>query len=134
MVVSNDDGGTDSNARLRFSPDEDEKYFIEASGYNNSYAGDYTVNLTEIDTAKDIPNDASTNAILAVGESFSGLLEFEGDRDWIKADLVGGSVYNVTLEGDQSASSGDEQILPLEDPHLRLFDGRGNLIAENDDL
>ena len=134
LVVSNDDGGTDSNARLRFSPDEDEKYFIEASGYNNSYAGDYTVNLTEIDNAKDIPNDASTNAILAVEESFSGLLEFEGDRDWIKADLVGGSVYNVTLEGDQSASSGDEQILPLEDPHLRLFDGRGNLIAENDDL
>ena len=133
LVVSNDDGGTDSNARLRFSPDEDETYFIESSGYNNSYAGDYTVNLTEIDTAKDIPNDASTTTTIVVEESFAGLLEFEGDRDWIKVGLVGGSVYNVTLEGDQ-IPSGEEQILPLEDPHLRLFDGRGNLIAENDDL
>ena len=69
-----------------------------------------------------------------MGESFAGLLEFEGDRDWIKADLIGGSIYNVTLGGDQRTSTDDEQILPLEDPYLLLFDGRGNLIAENDDL
>ncbi len=134
LVVSNDDGGTNSDARLRFSPQEDGKYFIEASGYNNSLVGDYTVSLTEIDAKKDIQSNPSTNATVAMGESFSGLLEFEGDRDWIKADLIAGSVYNVTLEGDQAPATDDEQTLPLEDPYLRLFDGRSNLIAENDDL
>ena len=57
-----------------------------------------------------------------------GRLEVKGDRDWIQVQLIAGSAYRVSLDG-QHAGLGT-----LEDPYLRVRNASGTLIAQNDDI
>ena len=57
-----------------------------------------------------------------------GVLEVTGDRDWFSLQLGAGTTYLITLQG-QHAGGGT-----LDDAYLRLHDGTGALIAENDDV
>ncbi|WP_170952175.1 S8 family serine peptidase [Synechococcus sp. UW69] len=59
---------------------------------------------------------------LDVGGRSQGRLERRGDRDWFSIDLDTGSSYSVDLRGQS-----------LLDPHLRLRDSRGEILAEIDD-
>jgi len=59
---------------------------------------------------------------LEVGSSSQGTLERHGDRDWFGINLNTGSSYRVDLKGES-----------LLDPHLRLRDSRGQILAEIDD-
>jgi hypothetical protein len=47
FVAGNDDGGQGLNARLMFTPDRTERYFIEAAGFSTS-AGSYTLTVGEL--------------------------------------------------------------------------------------
>ena len=59
---------------------------------------------------------------LNVGERSQGRLERRRDRDWFAIDLDTGSSYRVDLKGKS-----------LLNPHLRLRDSRGQILAEIDD-
>ena len=58
---------------------------------------------------------------LEVGGSSQGTLARHGDRDWFGINLDTGSSYRVDLKGES-----------LLDPHLRLRDSHGQILAEID--
>lgn len=64
-----------------------------------------------------------TAARITLGDTFSGQLEKSGDRDWIAVDLTAGQTVQIDLNGTT-----------YYDTYLRLYDGNGQLIAENDDF
>ena len=59
---------------------------------------------------------------LDVGGRSQGRLERRGDRDWFSINLDTGSSYRVDLKGQS-----------LWDPHLRIRDSRGQILADIDD-
>src|SRR5207248_291570 len=65
---------------------------------------------------------------VTVGGSSSGTIDFNGDRDWFRVQLTGGTTYTINLQG-QHAGAGT-----LEDPYLRVHNSTGALLAENDDI
>lgn len=72
----------------------------------------------------DIVGASAGNAgALAIGGSVSGYINSNGDHDWYAVNLVAGQSYTFTL-----TSSGGAY-----DPYLRLRDGSGTTLAENDD-
>ena len=72
----------------------------------------------------DIPGDTSTTETLTIGTDFSGTLETDGDRDWIKVSLTAGTSYLFRLQGDGAAI----------DAVLKIYDTNGNLLAGKHDL
>lgn len=70
----------------------------------------------ELDSA-DLPAGPSTTAVVAVGGSYSDVVEISGDEDWIGVTLVAGQTYTITIEGAGAT--------PLFDPHLSLISASG---------
>ena len=70
----------------------------------------------------DFGSDIGGSGQLDVGERSQGRLERRRDRDWFAIDLDSGSSYQVDLKGKS-----------LRDPHLRLRDSRGRILADIDD-
>ncbi|MBP0616572.1 S8 family serine peptidase [Jiella mangrovi] len=74
----------------------------------------------------DIAADSSTTASMAVGGTFTDLLEVQGDHDWIAISLTAGQSYAIAMDG-----TGSE---PLYDPLVSLYDASGSQVAvETDD-
>lgn len=71
----------------------------------------------------DIPGNASTTVSITVGGSVTDAIEVYGDSDWVRADLIAGQQIVFTVHG-----------VTLEDPYLRVRNGAGLIIAENDDI
>ena len=78
----------------------------------------------------DLPENASTPASIALGETYANTLDALGDRDWIELDLdySSSSSVTVTIQGQGENGSG------LYDSYVRIYDSEGILIAENDDI
>jgi len=70
----------------------------------------------------DFGSSTRTSGQLDVGGRSHGSLETYWDRDWFAITLETGSSYRVDLKGES-----------LLDPHLRLRDSRGQILAEIDD-
>ena len=75
--------------------------------------------------ARDIPGDATTKAVLGVGETVYGSLETVGDHDWFRMELKAGVEYQVRLHG--------VGVKELNDPLLELRDASGNSLGTVDD-
>jgi serralysin len=70
-----------------------------------------------------VPGDATSTATATVGGYIQGSIDTAGDSDWFRVTLVAGQTYTFsTILGGG-----------LSDSILRLRDGAGNLIQENDD-
>ena len=54
-----------------------------------------------------------------------------GDEDWIAIKLTEGNEYTITVGGDTTGTTTDPK---LNDSVLKLMDGKGGLIAMNDDV
>src|SRR5262249_24774 len=72
--------------------------------------------------------DTGTSAQVAVGGAATGGLQFKGDHDWFKVQLVAGHTYAIDERG--SPTSGGT----LSDAFVRLHDAQGNEIAHDNDL
>ena len=70
----------------------------------------------------DFGSTTRTSGQLDVGGHNQGRLERRWDRDWFAITLETGSSYRVDLKGKS-----------LLDPHLRLRDSRGTILADIDD-
>ncbi len=78
------------------TPETDGYYFIKASSdYDFLGLMDYTITSSYF--ADDYPTDRFTLGLLKEGDTVSGNIEAEGDKDWIRVDLTAGKRYNFTL-------------------------------------
>jgi hypothetical protein len=64
----------------------------------------------------------ATRITHAIGRSSNSLIDYSGDHDWFKVNLVAGNTYKFTVAGQGSF-----------DPLLRLRTANGTVISENDD-
>ena len=78
-----------------------------------------------------LPGDITTDETITIGGTFEGVLELEGDTDWVRLDLTAGDVIRIEMIGFEHDAVFD--LGPLADPLVRLYDGTGNFLAENDD-
>ena len=69
----------------------------------------------------------ATTYSMAVGDYFFGTLGTTQDSDWIRVDLVAGQTYTFGLVGVGALTDN------LDDSYLRLRNGAGTLISEDDD-
>ena len=75
--------------------------------------------------AGDAAASVATTYSMGVGDSFSGTLRSEGDRDWVRVSLVAGQSYTISLSGAGTNA--------VSDTYLSLYDGAGTLIGYDDD-
>lgn len=73
----------------------------------------------------DAAGDMSTIYSMEVGDRFEGVLEGDGDRDWVSVTLTAGETYEIALSGQDTDG--------VPDPFLRLHDSNGTQIAAADD-
>ena len=105
-------------------------YYLGVGAYADASTGTYIVSANNnsqiVDPPPDINDDydntTSTNGYLEVGGTVEGTLEVNGDRDWLRINLVAGNVYSFAVEGQT-----------LDDTYLRFYDSNGTLLEENDD-
>ena len=79
---------------------------------------------------EDFSTDPSTSGRVAVGDTATGRIGSNGDRDWFAVELVAGRTYVIDLRGSRTDDG------TLSDPYLRgIYDSDGNLIPRttNDD-
>ena len=132
-LVADNDSGVGKNGRVIYTPTADGTYYIAVSGAVNT-TGTYTLSVivlgangvSEADT--DFPADNTTSGRVEVGASATGNIASTSDKDWFRVDLEAGKVYQIDLEGWPTGRGS------LLDPYLRLLDGSGNLIENNDDI
>lgn len=88
---------------------------IAAMGATSAYAQD-----------ADQGDNTSTRGRLNVGNSVTGSIGAEGDKDWFRVAVRPGQLYTFTLNGGEGSGA-------LGDPYLVVFDAEGVEVASNDD-
>ncbi|SDR10522.1 M10 family metallopeptidase C-terminal domain-containing protein [Pseudovibrio sp. Tun.PSC04-5.I4] len=95
--------------------------------------------MTNLYETRDASDDASTSYRLTdtgvdaqgtthtVFETVQGTISNDGDSDWYAVELTAGQTYTFAAMG---TFDGENRLV---DPYLRLRDGEGNLIVEDDD-
>jgi serralysin len=83
--------------------------------------------LAQFSEGSDAANGTGTVYTMAPGDSFLGQLGTTGDRDWVAVTLEAGQSYDIALSGLFGGGG------TLGDAYLRIHDGTGALVAENDD-
>lgn len=97
--------------------------FLSAEGRDGDI-GAYRLSVSTV--ADDVPDDASTDAVLAPGEARAGLVGWPGDEDWFRVSVEAGVVYRFDAQPDGSAED------PLDYRTLRVFDAAGTLVESSD--
>ena len=116
------------DSQVFFTPSEDGTYYLAASNWSSATAtGTYTVQVTEI--GDDFPETVDTTGTVEVGDSATGEIQYEGDRDWFEVELEAGVTYKVELLGSRSITGGT-----LLNPYIRgIHDADGHLITDTTD-
>ncbi|MFN9643578.1 MAG: pre-peptidase C-terminal domain-containing protein [Cyanobacteriota bacterium] len=112
------------NSQLTFSATTAGTYFLDAGDYSSG-TGTYTllaVDTTPTPTSDDFTANTSTNGLITMGGSTTGVVNFNGDRDWFRLSLQAGRIYNLSV----SAGS-------LIDPDFYLRDSRGRQVGYGSD-
>ena len=119
--TTNDNSDAGKNSRVFFTAPEDTTYYVAAGSRNTYEVGTYTLSVTEV--VDDFASDTDTTGTVMVGDTATGEINYEGDRDWIAVILEAGKVYRIDLEGlDTGAGT-------LRNPYLPgVHDGDGNRI------
>lgn len=128
--------GSSGRADLAVSVFESGRYFLSVEAVNApGNLGTYQLDtrLRDGSTAgtDDITGDTRSGVTVRPGVPVAGRINFVGDEDWIKADLVAGKVYVVDVLADGAGSSG-VQGGTLKDATLRLIDAGGVVLKEDD--
>ena len=77
--------------------------------------------------ADTIPGNTTSTQSLPIGTSASSAIDFVGDTDWWRVDLVYGYRYQVWIEGYTQGKG------TLYDPYLGVYSGSGVFSFANDD-
>jgi len=116
FLAFDDDSGEGTNAEFYYKANSDGDYYIDVGGYS---PGDYAVKVEQVDTSSDSEADSTTTtAIINVGGSYQGGIDYPFDVDWIKVSLRANQTYTIDLSG-----------VTLEDTKIAgIYDSYGNLI------
>ncbi|WP_031430162.1 putative Ig domain-containing protein [Methylomicrobium agile] len=87
-----------------FMPSASGTYYL---GVGGTAAGAYTLNLTS--SPDDYTDNASTTGTAAVGESATGIINADGDRDWFQVTLNANQLY--ALSADYTAAGEQDTAL-----------------------
>ena len=120
------DGGVGYNTRFLFVPEEDGTYYIATAG-NAHYTGTFRLTVATVRSVYDDDYSANTDTtgMVAVPDSVTGNIDYDGDRDWVAVELEANTEYRFDLKG-QSSGSGT-----LWDPQIHgVYDKDGNEIAD----
>ena len=79
-----------------FTPDEDDTYYVSAGGHAGG-RGTYTLSVTAI--VDDYASDTDTTGTVMVGDSTTGMIEHDGDRDWFAVTLDVDTTYRFRVLG-----------------------------------
>jgi hypothetical protein len=115
LIASDDDGGDETNARLRVTIPQDGRYGVQARGFGADALGNYTLTIREVTIPAPKP--------LARGRDSNAALGDEGVDQWLIQGNAGERVRVRMKSGDFDA------YLLLG----RLVDGGFELLHENDD-
>jgi serralysin len=80
-----------------------------------------------VSESSDAADGTATIYDLAMGATFSGKINRDSDRDWVRVELVEGAEYQIDLTGRPSGAG------TLEDPVLGLYDHSGAFVSGDDD-
>ncbi len=134
LLAQNDDIvlGTNRDSQLTFTAPSSGTFYVAAGAFDDNYTGTYTVSVGSAAPADDYANSLSDTTHpfgqVAVNGSSGGALEILADRDWFRTQLTAGVAYVVNLQGSETGAG------TLQDPLLRVYDGSGTLLAQNDDI
>ena len=78
---------------------------------------------------QDAPASIGTSYMMAVGDTYHGVLGTKYDTDWIAVELEADATYVISLTGSVMEDDGGS-----DDTVLRLYDSKGGLIMMNDDI
>ncbi len=127
-----DDSGHGLNSQLTFTADYSGTVFIAASAYGDQ-TGHYRIDVAAYDLTA--PPTTSGNgpiaeAVVSVGGTYQGEIEFVDDSDLVAVYLIAGREYQIDVEGVDSG------LGTLEDPSIAgLQTASGDMIVHtnNDD-
>ena len=109
---------------LPFVVPEEGTYYLGIAG--GGAFDTYTLSLDEAGPLPgDLPADAATEAVVAVGEPRDSTIDYSGDADAFRVTLEAGTPYRVSLGPSQ-----DSGYLPVETTSLEIRDASGVLVAE----
>ena len=117
-------GGENYNSRVYFRPDEGGTYYVSA-GAHPDVGGTYTLAVSDAtdDYTDEHADDSTTTGSVVVGDSATGTIEYNGDRDWFAVTLEADTLYRFDLETRITGTS------TLRNPALRgIYDANGELI------
>ncbi len=99
LLASNDDGGTDYNARLFYTATTSGTYYLAAFDSAEG-TGRYTLQAaTTASVADDYAGSTATTGRITVGGQATGNIESEQDDDWFAVSLAAGTRYTFELRG-----------------------------------
>lgn len=93
----NDDADGTLESRSTFTPSVSGTYYLSAGGYYDN-VGTYRLSI-EVDSAPEVAANSSSSATVAVNGTYAGVVNYNGDIDWIGFNAVAGTTYRVQLNG-----------------------------------
>ena len=124
--TADNDSGTGTDSQVLFVAPADGTYYI-AAGAGASGIGTYEISVALL--PDDFPASTATAASTAVGGSSTSTdIEYVGDEDWVKIDLVASETYWIKVQGAATGSG------TLVDPDLvGMYDSEGDSILDTAD-
>jgi len=107
-IAEDDDGGDGYNSMIRIELQAGVTYTVNARFWGSTSSGSYTLYVTNLDSAYEIPSEG-------------GSLRVDGQTEFMFTPNQSGNWEFVTSENGNS------------DPYLEIYGPNGNLIAEDDD-
>jgi len=123
LVVEDDDGGEDTNARLGIFCAAGAMYRIRLRGYSSSVSGSYRIWASFEDAPQDTARNTERSRAVSIslGEATQVYFQAASESRWYRYDIPrNGTQFVVQTRGDL-------------DTRLYLYDARGNLITDDDD-
>jgi len=128
-LAEDDDGGSRSNARIRYNAQQGQRYIAKVRGYDGD-TGAYgfrayirvQVRLTPDEYEPD--NDSTSAKQIEIGTSQQRTFHNTNDVDWIKFQITQPGRYTIRTRGINSSRL---------DTYIELFDSNMNSIDEDDD-
>ncbi|MFB0610731.1 M10 family metallopeptidase C-terminal domain-containing protein [Aurantiacibacter poecillastricola] len=136
VIQIDDDGGLGVTSQITFTATETGTFYLAATswyetvGISGFDTGDYTIVEWTQDATDDAPASFATTFELAVGTNYAYVDDID-DVDVYTLNVSAGQLYSLTYAGGVSGAA-DWDGEPGENIGvLQLYDGAGNLLAEN---
>jgi len=124
LILSDDDGGINENARIGMIIEEAGRLYVRARHYDDSSSGSYSIRafIERVTLDQYEPDNTMDNAdAIAVNEEEQNhTLIPDGDVDWVRFSISSGRTVTIETGGDT-------------DTVMFLYDRDENMIAEDDD-